>query len=965
MGWLFKSAAKTPTQAAGVTLQTSVYGKPVPIIYGTTRVSGNLLIYGNFNATLVNSGQGGGKGGLFSPSNAGSQTYVYNAGFAFALCEGPINGIGTIWQDKNLTTLTNLGFTLFKGTYPQTAWGSTLSWSYVDQNGSTIAGKSSPLGYNGIAYVADASFNLGNNASVPNLQFEVKGILSTSVGSTTVFDADPSQILSDVLTNPHYGLGFSTTKIGSLSQWQSYCFATGLLVSPAYDTQRTGADIITELMAATNSAAVWTSGQLTVVPYGDQTLTGNGMTFTPNLTPIYALGDNDFLPSPQASGSLGGASGPVVMVRKRPSDKINSIKIEYLNRASNYAPAIAYANDQDLIDRYGTRTNGSQQMHLFCDGNAANLSARLQLRRQRISNTYQFDLDARYVLLDPMDVISITDSNLGLSNQLVRIIGIQENDDGTFSFTAEEILQGTGSAPLYNFSSALPYNSNPATVPASVNTPTILEPPVAMFAQGGPPQIWVGASANDPNWGGANVWLSLDNTNFTLVGQIVGATRQGVLTANLSNYTATNPDNVDTLSVDLTESLGTLQSGSTLDAQLGHILCLVDSELLSFQTATLTAANKYNLTTLYRGFYGTSPTGHLSGAQFTRLDNAIFKYTLPPQYINQTIYIKLQSFNLYGGGLQNLATCTVYQFIPGGLGMVHPLAQALNVGSYQDLGSVTSVATVIEDYGFVTSVLAGATVYYFPQAVDMQSVNAGFSVNLIQANSQYFQLPIAANQQVSQTKMSATFWFKRSATGDSEMIWGGYTDTNNYAVVRLDTSNNLHFTWKSGGVTIAEVASTTPISDITTWHHVCLRMDTSTNTTSTSKVQVYQDGALLSNGAATMPSTNQTLQWSTYGSMILGGPAIASTFGFFAGQVSEYYFVDNQYLTSTNFISGTPGFPLTFNTFVGNIDAHLNFSLIGTGSTGNLLLGLDQSGEHNNYTAFGGITSTNQTSDYP
>jgi hypothetical protein len=999
MGWLFKSNNKVPTRAAGITLQTSVYGKPVAIIYGTTRVSGNMLLYGNFNAALVNQGQGSGKGGLFSPSNAGSQSYNYSAAFAFALGEGPINGIGTVWKDKKLKTLAQEGFTLFTGTYPQSAWGTSVSWKYKDASGSTISGTAAPLGYNGIAYVADASFNLGNNTSIPNLQFEVKGILSTSVGSTAVFDADPSQILTDILTNTHYGLGFPSARIGDLSAWQNYCFATGLLVSPAYDTQRTGADIITELAMATNSAPVWSSGVLTMVSYGDTTISGNGKTFTPSLTPIYALGDNDFLPSPQSAGSLGGASGPVVMIRKRPSDKINSIKVEYLNRAANYAPAIAYANDQALIDLYGTRTNGSQQFHLFCDGTAANLSTRLQLRRQRVSNTYQFDLDARYVLLDPMDIVSLTDTNLGLSNQLVRITGIQENDDGTFSFTAEEVLSGTGSAPLYNFSTHVPYNSNPATVAGNVNTPIIIEPPSAVFAQGGPPQIWIGASSTDVTWGGANVWLSLDNTNYTLVGQIIGAARQGTLTVGCSNYTGSNPDNTDTLSVDLTTSLGTLQSGSALDAALGHTLCLVDSELLSFQTATLTAANMYNLTVLYRGLYGTLPNGHLTGANFTRLDNAIFKYVLPPQYINQTVFVKLQSFNLYGDGLQDLSTATAYQFIPGGLGMVHPLAQAINVGVYQDLGSVTTIANVFEDYGFIVATVSGATAYYFPQAVDMQQLVSSFSLSFVQASSQYlsFTVPTSGGVSAQQGVLheGASLWFKRSALGDSEMLWGSYVSTATYVVIRFDASNFLHFQWMVGGTTIAHITSTIAIADTSSWHQVLWTMNTSTfNPTSSDKIRLIQDGVTLSNSASIMPSTltGVALDWSTGGSrstlgglsgaITLGGPGIASTFNYFSGQIAVYYYIDDYksivgssvigtaQLTSTMFMSGTPGFPVQFTGssgqgFIGQIDAQLTFFNALTNSTGNLLLGSDISGENNNYNCFGGMTSTNQSQDYP
>ena len=48
------------------------------------------------------------------------------------------------------------------------------------------------------------------------------------------------------------------------------------------------------------------------------------------------------------------------------------------------------------------------------------------LQRQSIRNIYQLTLDQRYVLLDPMDIVVITESNLGLYQQWVRIQEITE-----------------------------------------------------------------------------------------------------------------------------------------------------------------------------------------------------------------------------------------------------------------------------------------------------------------------------------------------------------------------------------------------------------------------------------------------------------------------------------------------------------------------------------------------------------
>ena len=98
-----------------------------------------------------------------------------------------------------------------------------------------------------------------------------------------------------------------------------------------------------------------------------------------------------------------------------------------------------------------------------------------------------------------------------------------------------------------------------------------------------------------------------------------------------------------------------VEYATALDAQLTNTLCIVAGELLSYETATLTAANQYALTGLYRGLYGTAAVAHASGAPFARLDGAVFEYDLPPQYVGQTLYIKLQSSNVFGGVVAKMA----------------------------------------------------------------------------------------------------------------------------------------------------------------------------------------------------------------------------------------------------------------------------------------------------------------------
>ena len=48
-----------------------------------------------------------------------------------------------------------------------------------------------------------------------------------------------------------------------------------------------------------------------------------------------------------------------------------------------------------------------------------------------------------------MDIVTITDANLGLSNYPVRIVTIEEDDNGLLAITAEELVTGVSTPAFY------------------------------------------------------------------------------------------------------------------------------------------------------------------------------------------------------------------------------------------------------------------------------------------------------------------------------------------------------------------------------------------------------------------------------------------------------------------------------------------------------------------------------------
>ena len=650
-----KTQASTQTIASGVTIQTSIYGSVVPVVYGRTRMTGNLIWYGGFQAIAPNSGgSGGGKGGgggSGGKGGSGSTGADYKASFVFALAEGTLGGVSNVWSSKSETAFGASNLSFANGALAQSPWG------YLTTN---FPGKN--LAYAGTGYVCAAAYDLGASAELPNLSYEVTGLFPNAIAGLP--DADPMNIVVDVLTNGRYGIGFPSARLGDLSIFSNYCRAAGMVVSPAFDTQQDAATQINQIVQDCNAEFVWSGASLTIVPYGDTNLSANGVTYAAPSAALYSLTDDDFLDS--------GTSDPVQCGRARPSDRMNSVKLEWLNRANQYAIEIVEAADQAAIETYGLRTAQPSQSHWFCNLAAATMSATLQLQRQAVRNQYSFTLGWRYCLLDPMDIIEITDAALGLSRQWCRIVSIEEDDTGNLKVVAEDYLQGAGSAPLYAYQSGAPFIANYNGPPGSVNAPLIFEPPPAMLAASSvvAPQILIGASGG-ANWGGCDVWLSLDGATYQRMGRIDSPARQGVLQAILPS--ASDPDTTDTLAVDLTESGGVLLSGALADANAFRTLCYVDGELIAYETATLTGVSQYGLTTLRRGVYGTPIGAHAIGAEFCRLDDNILWVDLPVtpvSYVGQTLYLKFLSFNLYGGAQETLASVSAYSYTPGGAGTI-------------------------------------------------------------------------------------------------------------------------------------------------------------------------------------------------------------------------------------------------------------------------------------------------------
>jgi hypothetical protein len=142
----------------------------------------------------------------------------------------------------------------------------------------------------------------------------------------------------------------------------------------------------------------------------------------------------------------------------------------------------------------------------------------------------------------------------------------------------------------------------------------------------------------------------------------------GSLTTPLAGYIGSNPDNTDTLQVNLNASDGVLSSVSTAAAANGSSICILQDvsgfEIIAYTTATLIGSYTYALTGLYRGLYGTTNRYFGSGSNFMFVGTGgnYFETSLPPAYIGSKFYVKAQSFNIFNQVDQDLSTCVAYVY---------------------------------------------------------------------------------------------------------------------------------------------------------------------------------------------------------------------------------------------------------------------------------------------------------------
>jgi hypothetical protein len=809
------SNSQASSRAAGVSIQTSLYGTAVSYLAGRSKITPKLVWLGSLVAVKQD---GGKKSGKYS----GSDVYRYHAACNFLTGHYPMRTPMSLFINKDVYTVAvisetlvvsggsvtlavnpgyflgvvgctvnvnltgsfndyggdgSLSYNLTQGKplwnqHYQTADGSagsskapyTYDWVPADGrtiyfangtgalNGKTVTvyyayypwpvmplpwvnlqfetylGQAAGIGsYNWVSGLYSPSFDLGMSNLFPSIAMEC-------IGSLALFpsgDCDPADIITDLCTSgirtaiesPHagetilitHGLNLTDTQVagapmaigsllGDTSAMSAYCLANDIRASVYMDSQKAARDVLQELFDVANTAPVLSGDKLKCIPRSEVTAVGNGTLYTPPTAsgPVCDLDDTCFK----------GEAPFVRPVRNRQADADNAQPIEYLSRQGAYETRVTTEIEQRSVHQFNSRKAQVLQMHSIHDDVVAEKVASIQVKRSAmLRNAHAFSVGVEFGFLEAMDLVRIADYRIfGVTQwRPVRLTSAKESWDDTkgweIACEAEPFIYGLNAPTPMETQPSNPFTTPGTDAAGDVNAPLFMELPDSINEGS---NLWIAISGATAAWGGCIIWASEDGVDYKQVGSVLGECNMGTLTATLANHV--DPDTTNTLSVDLTESFGTLASVTDADRDSFRSLCWVNGELVSFKTATMTAAHKYDITSLRRALYGTVAASHASGSDFARLDKNIARVSLPAEWIGLTLSFKFTSFNTLGGQAQTLADVSPYTYTF--LGHYGNFLQFVaNDGTVDSLGTggPPFTAATVRGYGKVAGVATPGT----------------------------------------------------------------------------------------------------------------------------------------------------------------------------------------------------------------------------------------------------------------
>jgi Putative phage tail protein len=383
----------------------------------------------------------------------------------------------------------------------------------------------------------------------------------------------------------------------SLDLVRAQCRANGLWGSLSMNSQSAASDWLKTLYAAANAAPVFLGSKLFSYPYSEVSTAANGCSYTaPTASgPIANLSD--------LNGDFVGDDGMPCLTTVDRIALPNILQMQCVDRNTNYNQVTVQQPEAASIALYGERKGDAVVNNAIQDPSIARQLLGIQVRRNQYGgDSWDFTASARWSLLSPMDLITLTDTLQGVFGVPVRIKSYSEQKDGSFNGSAEPFVYGMCAPSPLPVTSPVVNPNTIGTTAGDVNPPVIFEPVPGLYPTQTGDQIWVVVSSPAENYGGCQVFISTDGgSSFTPAPGLSSPPANVVMGSAVTGATvndwpaASDPDSTNNLELDLTESNGVLASYPTTAENNFEYPCYVEAGTFGLAVDGTTVADSVPL----------------------------------------------------------------------------------------------------------------------------------------------------------------------------------------------------------------------------------------------------------------------------------------------------------------------------------------------------------------------------------
>ncbi len=578
---------------ADLAVQASSLGAPIPVVFGSARIAGNVLwSTGLVEKRSETRQSSGGKGG--KPSTT-SVTFSYSVSLAVGLSARVIRHIRRIWADGKLLRDSD-------GNWLSPATIRVYPGEEIQNPDPLIEaheGFGNTPAFRGLAYVVLENLELAEFANrVPNLSFEVV--------------ADTALSLADLLHEIPSRVGLMNVEVDGLATP-----ITGLAIGR--DTHARG------VMDAV----------LSTFPVSISEGSGKLRMRAPGADPVRMIAESDL-------GAVADGEDTdrfqIRIEREQGGDLLQELELHYGDPARDYQPAIQRARrQQDNSDQ-----RGLVETPLYLSA----VSAKHQVEELLALNwlgqvSHHLQLPVHYADLEVGDRISYAVAG--------RSIVLMINE---MSIEADRILLSghpLGTLPFTATNSAASgFFAPPIISPVGETQLEILDLPGLGGDKGGP-HIVAASSGTAPGWKGSGIYVSRDaGESYDLIATNRAGSVMGTVLVPPDIGPHAYWDETQSLDVRLIRPEMSLESRSRLGVLNGANLAVVGDEIIQFREAFLEPDGRYHLRGLLRGRGGTewAMTTHQPGERFILLDGGgLMDMDVPLSSMGQPILTKAVSIN--------------------------------------------------------------------------------------------------------------------------------------------------------------------------------------------------------------------------------------------------------------------------------------------------------------------------------